>query len=116
MLNFDFQQSAWKQNEPCLKKRKDKLSIPTVFNINDKKKNSWAANQHITMISEGSCDAENSSSYEPKLLNGEVHFFSTKYSIQKNLSSTGRNKPVRWTGYSIVKSLSFTALMYMCQN
>ncbi len=39
------------------------------------------------MISEGSCDAENSEekakSYDPKLLNGEVHFFSTKYGIQK---------------------------------
>ncbi len=42
--------------------QKDKLSIPTVFSINKHKK---------------------AKSYEPKLLNGEIFFFPTKYIIQK---------------------------------
>ncbi len=41
----------------------DIISSTTVFNIdNNKKYVSWAANQHIRMISEGSCDTEDRSS------------------------------------------------------
>jgi len=34
------------------------FSSPTVFNIDNTKKNSWGANPHLRMISGGSCDTE----------------------------------------------------------
>ncbi len=34
------------------------LNITTVFNIDNNKNISWVANQHIRMISKGSCDTE----------------------------------------------------------
>ncbi len=62
------------------------LSCTNVLNIDNISWNiSWASNQHIKMISEGSCDTEDWSNdaetSDPKLLNGGVdsnYYFSYK--------------------------------------
>ncbi len=57
------------------------ISSTAAFNIDNNKKNvSWAANQHIRMISEGSCntedwsnDAENSALNHRNILHFEIY-------------------------------------------
>ncbi len=46
---------SWKNPE---KLKIHKTSSTTVFNSENNKHVSWAANQHIRMISKGSCDTE----------------------------------------------------------
>ncbi len=61
-----------------------KLSSTTILNINNKKKFSWAPNQHIRMISKGSCDTEDWSNVCWKIcfditgINGVLEYIKTE--------------------------------------
>ncbi len=62
------------------------LSSTTVFNIDDDKKVSWVANQHIRMISEESCDTEDKSNdAENSALITEINYILKYIQTEKNI-------------------------------
>ncbi len=78
MLFFWSSYSSKNPEKSCISASTKILGSTAVFNIDNNINVSWAANQHIRMISEGSCDSEDwSNDAENSALITEINYILT---------------------------------------